>query len=222
MSQDISMHDVSDDINDMIKDNVESVGLTEKEKSYQAKPKAKPKVKAKQESKVNKTPKEIDDMSPAEVELALAEYRSELDASKLSKIDLIRLAAINAAMLNNGAKPGSSSPSLNSEQSVWKNVPQPKTMGNTDQSGCRNNVPDVVMFGDDLFKLMSKASSEIEGWMKSTKAMEVGRGCVVQVTTQQRNPDGSYSVAEALSFVPGVRLVENKDRDGIVTGRRLK
>ena len=54
----------------------------------------------------------------------------------------------------------------------------------------------------NLFYLLSKAFSEPEGWMKSTKAMEIpGIGCVVQVTTQQ----GNY-VAEALTFVPGVKI----------------
>ena len=40
--------------------------------------------------------------------------------------------------------------------------------------------------------------------MKSTKACETSYGCLVQVTTQQRNPDGSYSLAEALAFAPNV------------------
>jgi Lon protease-like protein len=38
----------------------------------------------------------------------------------------------------------------------------------------------------------SDVSSKSEGWMKPTKAMEIG--CIVQVTTQQRNPDGSYAI----------------------------
>jgi len=97
-----------------------------------------------------------------------------------------------------------------------------KTMGNTDQSKCRENVKDIVIFGDDLFKLMAKASSEAEGWMKSTKGMDTGKGCVIQVTTQQRNQDGSYSIAEALTYVQGVTLVEQYDEDGKVIGRRLK
>ena len=97
-----------------------------------------------------------------------------------------------------------------------------KTLQNTDQDGARKNVTDMVTFGGDLFKLLSKASSEREGWMKSTKAMEVdGKGCMVQVTTQQRNMDSSYSIAEALSFMPGVKIVETKDSDGIVTSRKL-
>ena len=86
-----------------------------------------------------------------------------------------------------------------------------KTLHNTDVNGAHKNVPDITVFGDgDMFKLLSKASSEKEGWMKSTKAMAIlGVGCVVQVTTQQRNPDGSYSLAEAVTFVPGVTIVED-------------
>jgi len=97
-----------------------------------------------------------------------------------------------------------------------------KTLGNTDQNGCRKNVNDVVMFGEDLFKLLSKASSEEEGWMKSTKAMEVLDGVVVQVTTQQRNQDGSYSVAEAVTYVPKATIQEIKNDSGVITGRRVR
>ena len=86
-----------------------------------------------------------------------------------------------------------------------------KTLHNSDVSGAKKNVPDTVVYGNgDLFKLLSKASSQREGWMKSTKVMEIPHvGCLVQVTTQQRNSDGSYAVAEALQFVPGVVLLEN-------------
>ena len=41
--------------------------------------------------------------------------------------------------------------------------------------------------------------------------METPAGCVVQVTTQQENNDGTYSVAEALCFVPGVKIGEDAD-----------
>lgn len=86
-----------------------------------------------------------------------------------------------------------------------------KTLHNSDVSEARTNVPDIVVVGDgNRFALLSKASSQDQGWMKSTKAMEIsGVGCVVQVTTQQRNPDGSYAVAEALTFVPGARVVSD-------------
>ena len=79
-----------------------------------------------------------------------------------------------------------------------------KTLHNSDVSGARVNVKDIKVVGNgDMFQLLCKASSENEGWMKSTKAMALGNGCLVQVTTQQRNPDGSYAIAEALAFVPG-------------------
>jgi hypothetical protein len=86
-----------------------------------------------------------------------------------------------------------------------------KTLHNSDVSESRENVPDIKVVGNgDMFQLLCKASSRNEGWMKSTKAMAVpGGGCVVQVSTQQRNPDGSYVVAEALTFVPGAFIFED-------------
>ena len=79
----------------------------------------------------------------------------------------------------------------------------PKTLDSLNVSTSGVKVPDVRVYGDpDIFRLLCKASSKSEGWMKSTKAMEIlGAGCVVQVTTQQ----GDH-VAEALTFVPGVRI----------------
>ena len=87
--------------------------------------------------------------------------------------------------------------------------------------------------------------------MKSTKAMEIeGVGCVVQVTTQQKqetglsaykkNDDGliiispgalspdidntrevsQYVIAEAVTFVSGVKIEETKE-DGKVVSRKL-
>ena len=93
-----------------------------------------------------------------------------------------------------------------------------KTLHNSDVSGARVNVPDIKVFGNgNMFTLLCKASSQAEGWMKSTKAIEIsGVGCVVQVTTHQRNHDGTNVVAEAVTFVPGVRIIA--DDDG---GRRL-
>ena len=95
-------------------------------------------------------------------------------------------------------------------------------MKNTDASGATKNVKDITFWGNgDTFRLISKASSELEGWMKSTKAMEIeGLGCVVQVTTQQENPDGSYSLGEAVTFVPQCRLHE-ETVEGIVVNRKL-
>ena len=92
-----------------------------------------------------------------------------------------------------------------------------KTLHNSDVSGARVNVKDIRVVGNgDMFRLLCKASSDTEGWMKSTKACEVPGGCIVQVTTQQRNTDGSYAVAEALSFVPGVKIADDENN-----GRKL-
>lgn len=79
-----------------------------------------------------------------------------------------------------------------------------KTLDITDVKGAKANISDIKVFGDgDTFQLICKASSKAQGWMKSTKAMEIpGVGCVVQVSTQQGD-----NVAEALTFVPGVKIV---------------
>jgi hypothetical protein len=92
-----------------------------------------------------------------------------------------------------------------------------KTLDNTTASQATKNVKDIVFWGNgDTFKLISKASSVNEGWMKSTKAMSIpGIGCVVQVTTQQGD-----NVAEALTFVPNARIKE-VIQDGVVTSRYL-
>lgn len=116
-----------------------------------------------------------------------------------------------------------------------------KTLKNSNASGATKNVKDIIFWGDgDTFKLISKASSQEEGWMKSTKAMQIDRvGCVVQVTTQQLNdsglippakPNEEYNpyaptvkhsvVAEALTFVPGVKI-EEKKMGAEVIGRKL-
>ncbi len=91
-----------------------------------------------------------------------------------------------------------------------------KTYGNTSVNGTRKNVADVEFYGDgDTFKLISKAWSKDEKWMKSFKACQIdGVGCIVQVTTQQGD-----SIAEAVAFVPGVKI-ELIDGDKS-NGRRL-
>jgi len=98
-----------------------------------------------------------------------------------------------------------------------------KSLHNTDANGATKNVADIKFFGDgDTFALICKASSEEEGWTKSTKAMDVGHGVVVQVTTQQRNIDGTYSIAEAVCFVPGAEVANICDSEGgPVTERRI-
>lgn len=93
-----------------------------------------------------------------------------------------------------------------------------KTLTNTTASQAKENVKDITFWGNgDLFKLLSKAASVNEGWMKSSKAMEIeGVGCVIQITTQQGN-----NVAEAATFVPGVKIREIRDNEDKVVAREL-
>ena len=111
-----------------------------------------------------------------------------------------------------------------------------KTLGNTDASGASVNVPDIVFWGDgDKWELICKASSEKEGWMKSTKAMEIeGIGVVLQTSTQQQNAElvgqeddefvscmnSSYSLCDTTVFIPNVKI-ERTMEDGKVIGRSL-
>lgn len=82
-----------------------------------------------------------------------------------------------------------------------------KTLDISKVKEAKANISDLKVYGDgDTFALLCKASSQEQGWMKSTKVANVPEGCIVQVTTQQRNPDGSYAVAEALTYVPGVHM----------------
>lgn len=93
-----------------------------------------------------------------------------------------------------------------------------KTLHNSEASGARVNVKDIKIVGNgDAFQLLFKASSQEEGWMKSTKAMQVGNDCIVQVTTKQRNFDGTYALAEALTTVSNAKIVQ--DENG---GRKLE
>lgn len=69
-----------------------------------------------------------------------------------------------------------------------------------------------VVGNPDQFKLLFKAVGST--WMKSTKAMEVDQGCVLQVTTEHRNIDGSSTAAEAVVFVPGVCIEKDEEGDG--------
>ncbi|MGM7428562.1 hypothetical protein ABRZ22_04920 [Bacillus pacificus] len=82
-----------------------------------------------------------------------------------------------------------------------------KNLNISEVNGAKKNISDLQVYGDgDTFALLCKASSQEQGWMKSTKVCNVNSGCIMQVTTQQKNPDGSYAVAEALTYVPGVQI----------------
>lgn len=93
-----------------------------------------------------------------------------------------------------------------------------KTLTVIDGTTAAFNIDDLTTWGDaDTWKLICKASSDEEGWMKSTKAMAVeGVGVVIQVTTQQDD-----HVAEALTFVPFATIIDVRNEHGALIGRRL-
>jgi hypothetical protein len=87
-------------------------------------------------------------------------------------------------------------------------VVEQKTLSRTDMSAAEAS--GMETFGNPgLWVCLSKAWNKKEGWMKSTKAMQVGSaGCLIQVTTQQKNADGSYSLAEAVCFAERANLIQ--------------
>jgi len=79
-----------------------------------------------------------------------------------------------------------------------------KPLDITDSKDLKEKVSDVQVIGDpDCWLLVAKASSASQNWMKSTKAMDIGKGVVVQVTTQIGD-----EIAEALTFVPNATIVQ--------------
>lgn len=76
---------------------------------------------------------------------------------------------------------------------------------------------EVRFWGDpDQMQLLFKAQGR--GWKKSTKAMQLPNGCLVQVTTERQSADGDWASAEALQFVPDVAIVDSPTG----TGRTLR
>lgn len=84
---------------------------------------------------------------------------------------------------------------------------EPKTLDVQNMDDLRAKVSDVEMVGDPgLWRLLCKASSKSQGWMKSTKLMVVPGGVVLQVSTQQGD-----NVAEAVTFIPGATVSTGED-----------
>ena len=80
--------------------------------------------------------------------------------------------------------------------------PYKKSLDITNVAEAKHFINDLKLFGDgDTWVLLCKASSDRQGWMKSTKVMNVPGGCVIQVTTQEQS-----NIAEAVTYVPGVHI----------------
>ena len=69
------------------------------------------------------------------------------------------------------------------------------------------------IFGNpDRLTLLFKARGST--WTRSTKAMEVSGGCVVQFSTKSLMTDGSWNLAEAATYVPGVTIQKEPEGEG--------
>lgn len=111
-----------------------------------------------------------------------------------------------ASMIASAIKEGLKGTSLSTE----------KTLDNTSTVDAVLNVKDIKFWGASGWKVLSKASSKEEKWMKSTKAMYIiNMGCLVQVTTQQHN-----NIAESITFVPDVKIKEVTGEDNKTVIRR--
>ena len=77
--------------------------------------------------------------------------------------------------------------------------------------------PDVKLVGDpNAWICISKASSEKQGWMHSTKVCCVrGSGLLVQTSTELRTPQGERASSQALTFISGAFL-DGRTVDGSV------
>ena len=71
----------------------------------------------------------------------------------------------------------------------------------------------VETYGNpDRLTLLFKVKSST--WIRSTKAMEVYGGCVVQFSTKSLMSDGSWTLAEAATYVPGVAIQDEPEGEG--------
>ena len=96
-----------------------------------------------------------------------------------------------------------------------------KTLNVTNSKDLGSKISDVETYGDpDSWVLICKASSKSQGWMKSTKAMDLGGACLVQVTTQQGD-----NVAESVTYVPDIEIVPASENEapklGVISEHRV-
>jgi hypothetical protein len=70
-----------------------------------------------------------------------------------------------------------------------------------------------VVGDPDRMRLLFKVAGK--SWERSTKAMKVGNGCIVQTSSKILTPDFSWNLAEALTYVPNVDIVEDANGKGL-------
>lgn len=84
---------------------------------------------------------------------------------------------------------------------------EPKTLDVQNMDDLKAKVSDVQVMGDPgAWRLLCKASSKSQGWMRSTKVMVVPGGVVLQVSSLL-----GANVAEAVTFIPGATIATGDD-----------
>lgn len=79
-----------------------------------------------------------------------------------------------------------------------------------------SKVHEIIMAGDQ-FEIVTSIACEGLGWSHRVDAIEIEDvGCLVRTRSQSKNPDGSYSFATAMEFVPGVCLETNGSGNRLV------
>jgi hypothetical protein len=97
------------------------------------------------------------------------------------------------------------------EVQARKAVSEPRTLNASSPETAKAAISDLEVWGDpDMVKLLAKASSRQQGFMKTMKAVDLGGGVIVQFETQQRCGDtalGEMHVALEAN-APALTLVE--------------
>jgi hypothetical protein len=76
----------------------------------------------------------------------------------------------------------------------------------------------IEVYGNpDQLKLLFKVQGV--GWKKSTKALPVPGGCIVQMTTERQGSDGTWSTSEAMQFIPNATVVASSAAGEFSLGR---
>lgn len=78
-----------------------------------------------------------------------------------------------------------------------------RNLHNTSSADAKATTPDIQVHGNpDAWECICKASSQSQGWMKSTKRMRVEGGYIYQSTTEHRSGGLVTACSDSMVFVP--------------------
>lgn len=88
-----------------------------------------------------------------------------------------------------------------------------RSLGITSTYQAIREIPDLKRDGNpNLYRMLGKASSEKQGFMRTTKAFEIeGCGVFVLCCTNQAGGNGGRAVSETSEYIPGVKLIEDTE-----------